>query len=87
MLSNSARVNRAISVHEVSPIIRTRFRMDGLAIAAIESISNNLGKEMKISMILEMVESILSGTFLLKNLTFDSTIPAKAKRHNDKDEN
>ena len=54
--------------------------MEGLAIAAIESISNNLGKEMKISMILEMVESILSGTFLLKNLIFDSAIPAKANR-------
>ncbi len=58
MRKNSARVRRAIPVHEVNPMITMIFIMDfSFAMAAIEIMRINRGIEIKISIMREIIES------------------------------
>lgn len=79
VLKNSARVRRATSVHAVNPMISTIFTKDGFSMAARMMISRSRGREIKISMLRDIIESRGRRVILRNHGTKCKSFPAKKK--------
>src|ERR1035437_6632252 len=80
MRMNSARVRRAMVVHDVSPMMSITFARERFAMAAMVMMRIIWGRETRISIVLEMMVSIGMLTFVVRKGSFPMYFPAFWKR-------